>query len=759
MQRASFACASEVIGEHIDKTKLSRHGSVRLADASILRGRVLESKSLRQPQMEKSGPSKPGICFGPFEADFRAGELRKHGAKLKIVGQPLEVLAVLLERPGEVVTREELRTKLWPADAFVDFDHGLNAAVNKLREALSDSAEKPEYVETLPRRGYRFIAPVDGCSAQSAPRRSKSFFLPHQVVIAFLSATVIAVLSWALWRYPWRRTEVTERKLTANSSESSVNSAAISPDGRYLAYGDNTGIFLKLIRTGETHAVPLPPNFAARVDDWFSDGSHLLVSRREQPGSIGLWSISVFGGSPRQLADDASGGSLSPDGTHIAFHRVHLTYDVLLGREVWVMRSDGADQVKVAAHQFSRVGTPAWSPDGKRIAYVRTSWAYNARASSIEVNDWQNARAETLFSDPRLGPELRWLPDDRLIYALGNQQASSRQDSSLWMVSLPPSGKISEPPKHITRGYGSITQLTASADGKVLIILRENWSPSVYIGTQAGDGTRLLAHRRLTLEESVSIPYSWTPDSKAVLFNSDRNGTPEIFKQAIDQPLAESLMTGADKLSQPRVTPDGSEILYISTPKSAGPETPSSIFAIPIAGGTPRLILNDVAILNVQCARLPSTLCMYSISKGDTWKTFRFDVRSGKRVDPPQIDSDCNWSLSPDGSQRAIIVCRPNEGKIQLRSASTGETRDVVVKGWHELMGIEWSANGRSLLVTWQNHASDSALLSVTLDGKASVLFHSSNSEIWNAIPSPDGRLLAIAEAGGTKNVWQLENF
>jgi hypothetical protein len=115
--------------------------------------------------------------------------------------------------------------------------------------------------------------------------------------------------------------------------------------------------------------------------------------------------------------------------------------------------------------------------------------------------------------------------------------------------------------------------------------------------------------------------------------------------------------------------------------------------------------------------------------------------------------------LSPDGSQRAIIVCRPNEGKIQLRSASTGETRDVVVKGWHELMGIEWSADGRSLLVTWQNHASDSALLSVTLDGKASVLLHSSNSEIWNAIPSPDGRLLAIAEAGGTKNVWQLENF
>src|SRR6266849_8914932 len=111
--------------------------------------------------MEKIISLKPVVRFGPFEADLRAGELRKHGVKLKLVGQPFEVLAMLLERPGQLVTREELRARLWPTDTFVDFDHGLNAAVNKLRDALSDSAEKPTYVETLPRRGYRFISSVD----------------------------------------------------------------------------------------------------------------------------------------------------------------------------------------------------------------------------------------------------------------------------------------------------------------------------------------------------------------------------------------------------------------------------------------------------------------------------------------------------------------------------------------------------------------------------------------------------------------------
>ncbi len=98
--------------------------------------------------------------FGTFELDLSAGELRKNGVKLRLQEQPFQLLVLLLQRPGEVVTREELRQKLWPSDTFVDFDHSLNTAVNKVREALGDSASGPRYVETLARRGYRFIAPV-----------------------------------------------------------------------------------------------------------------------------------------------------------------------------------------------------------------------------------------------------------------------------------------------------------------------------------------------------------------------------------------------------------------------------------------------------------------------------------------------------------------------------------------------------------------------------------------------------------------------
>lgn len=100
------------------------------------------------------------FAFGVYEADAKSGELRKNGIKIKLQEQPFQILTMLLERPGEVITREELRLRVWPADTFVDFDHGLNTAINKLREALGDSASNPRFVETLARRGYRFIAPV-----------------------------------------------------------------------------------------------------------------------------------------------------------------------------------------------------------------------------------------------------------------------------------------------------------------------------------------------------------------------------------------------------------------------------------------------------------------------------------------------------------------------------------------------------------------------------------------------------------------------
>src|SRR5271156_5798424 len=160
----------------------------------------------------EAAPQPRRTRFGPYEVDLRSGEVYKHGIRLKLQDQPFQVLAVLLEHPGDVVTREELHQRLWPSDTFVDFDTGLNSAIKKLRDALSDSAEEPRYIETLPRRGYRFIARVEnGTLPAPVPIEKRLATVPpvgpkpelsnkRRIIVAAGAAALLIVAALATWR-------------------------------------------------------------------------------------------------------------------------------------------------------------------------------------------------------------------------------------------------------------------------------------------------------------------------------------------------------------------------------------------------------------------------------------------------------------------------------------------------------------------------------------------------------------------------------
>jgi DNA-binding winged helix-turn-helix (wHTH) protein len=221
--------------------------------------------------MSPAGLPEPVVRFGVFELDRRAGELRKAGVRLSLQPQPLQVLSLLLEHPGVLVTRDELRRQLWPDDTFVDFQHGLNAAVNRLRETLGDSADTPRFIETLPRRGYRFIGSIDGTGAasQSGERTPDSAeprsagVRPHRRSLAVLAAIALVAVGLAAWAASRGRdrSEAPMRVVPLTTLRGHESWPTFSPDGSQVAFAggerdDNFDIYVKMVesfRGSEAH--------------------------------------------------------------------------------------------------------------------------------------------------------------------------------------------------------------------------------------------------------------------------------------------------------------------------------------------------------------------------------------------------------------------------------------------------------------------------------------------------------------------------
>jgi TolB-like protein/DNA-binding winged helix-turn-helix (wHTH) protein len=221
------------------------------------------------------------IPFGPFEADLPSQELRKQGVHLRLPRQSFQILKMLLERPGDLVTREELRQELWPSDTFVDFEHGLNAAINRLRDALGDSADNPKFIETLPRRGYRFIGPVNGAPKNEVEVRIVTVRLsPRLKLLAVVAAIVLVLLgvARALWHKPLQ--EGTALVSTASIAVLPFLDLSPSHDQEYLGDGMAEEILNNLAKTRRLRVVGRTSafQFKGKNEDLRVIGQRLNVS-------------------------------------------------------------------------------------------------------------------------------------------------------------------------------------------------------------------------------------------------------------------------------------------------------------------------------------------------------------------------------------------------------------------------------------------------------------------------------------------------
>ena len=656
----------------------------------------------------------------------------------------------------------------------------INKALEKDREVRCQSgAELRADLKRLQR---------DSNSGTAAAAHVSSAIVQHHSskkwqVGAAIAAAVIIVGALAGWFALHRGTPSkvaqaisTLRRLTSNPTENPLSGSAISPDGKYLAYADKTGTYLRLMSTGEAHSL-LPSKVVVQYLSWFPDSARLLLAWQPTPSAkMGLWVMPILGGNPRQLSDEGWSGSVSPDGSQITFLKSAAFGEN--ASEIWLMRADGSDQRKIVSDPEGGMvfSSPTWSPDGRWIAYDKFHFGNFSNEAWVELFNVERGTKNTVVNQPLLGWGIFWLPDGRLIYAV-SEAPPGQNTANFWSIVVDSAtGRASGTPVKITSGEDFVDHPSATTEGKKLVYNRCKVQLDVYVAEFFAKDARLTTPRRLTLDDADDLPVDWTFDDSSVLFLSTRTGGNnifDIFTQRIDQNSAERVVSGPEQKMIARMNPDGSQIIYLVPPNlpdvvSQGPRATQTVpqtvrvLRAPTQGGASRLILEGPDIVNFQCSRAPANICILSQSQPTSFVFSAFDPTNGSQREVAKVKQTprgWNQSLSPDGTTIAMTEYGGTNRQIHLISLTGKAARTVTVKDWDNLMSLDWAADGKGFFISSNPNGHLSTLLYVDLAGNAHSLWQVKNYQATWGIPSHNGKYLAIAAPSTECNAWTVENF
>jgi Tol biopolymer transport system component len=482
--------------------------------------------------------------------------------------------------------------------------------------------------------------------------------------------------------------------------------------------------------------------------------------------------VSVVGGSFRKVHDNADSARPSPDGSRIAF---------LSGGDIWLMGAAGEAARPIAGpedgYSFFQL---RWAPNGRRLAYLKRG--RGGAEASIESIAADGGSPAVVISDRRIR-NFCWTSDAGVVFDR-TELPPNETSSNLWRIGTDTA--TGRPLGQATRltswtGFFSFFDLDATADGKRLVFIRRRDQSDVYVGRLVANGKRLEHIRRLTHDERSDWATAWTRDSKAVLFYSDRNGHPDLFRLGLEAETAEAIALGSEEERTPRWSSDGSWLLYLAWPRSPVGIAPSSgrLMRMPAAGGSPQSVLDvkgypgSVQVQRLEpfplssrghpdfrCPSAAGVHCIVSEADDKQVVLSSFDPRRGRirevaRVDVDGPPGDTFWDLSPDGSRIAFGEHR--KGRIRILPLNGGAAREVSLGNWRGPYTVAWSADSRSLfLTTWIPGGSE--LLRVALDGEIHHL-HRHYLALEFPLPSPDGTHLAFSRISGDSNVWLIDNF
>jgi len=645
------------------------------------------------------------IRFGDFEFRPGAGELRKHGLKVKLQGKPLQLLEALLEHPGEVVPREKLRERLWAADTFVDFESGLNTAVNRLRLALGDSADRPRYIGTLARNGYQFLAQVSAVPSQPFPPVVKPRKYGHWLMAAAALLFLASGLLLSLRRGPPALPvfhQITFRRLR-------VEAARFAPDGESVIYaggdrGQNGELFLASTLSPESRSLGFPGATLASV----SRSGELALITYGNSSVASLMRVPMNGGAPLPLDRNVCCADWSPDGANLAAIRPglrHATLDFPLGHTIF--------------HSTGWISDIRVSPSGKEVAFIDHLVRGDDGGNVVMVD--ANGVAHTLAAGWASADGLAWAPSGRevwftaartgLIRALyavnlaGKLRQAAAIPGTLRLLDISRAGRVlisREQTRAVMTGmfpgdtkekdlswFDYSRAVDISDDGRVILfdetgegggthhavyIRKTGASNAVRIGegfamALSADGTAALTmsdndQTRMTLApltpgrprtiSGQGVKYDsarFFPDGRTVLVGGRMSDGPlRLYIQPVDGGKPVPVDTAA-YLVRPAISPDGSLL--------AGVDTQDRLILLPTAGGQPKVLATGFPAKVARFGRSGKYLITQSAAL--PLKIQKVDVTTGrvtpwKEIEPADVAGVMTpWPVVVSADERTLV--------------------------------------------------------------------------------------------------------
>jgi Tol biopolymer transport system component/DNA-binding winged helix-turn-helix (wHTH) protein len=627
-------------------------------------------------------PSTP-VRFGPFEVDFAVGELRKRGRKVPLQDQPFKVLTLLLHRPGDLITREELQRALWPSETFGEFDEGLNKAVQKLRQALDDSPDDPRFIETLPRKGYRFVAAVessvaepDGPSSQFGPvqpakRRRADLLAWLMLGVVSLALVVLAAIHFQ----PIHSTaQPLLRTVPLTSYPGQQRTPALSPDGKQVAFswdgekGDNFDIYLKLVDGGAPLRLTTNP---AEEDSptWSPDGARIAFLRHSG-ATADILVIPALGGPERKLGqvhEPYGGLAWSPDGKLLAV----VDRAPNESASVYFVSIESGEKRRVTSppREYSGDSIPRFSPDGNALAFVRDFSGIGSILYEMPLTS-SGARSEPR----RLTFEGRvfshdWTADGRRI-VFSSGQTSAR---SLWTI--PASGGA---PGRLAVAGENALDLSISRSGNRMVYARSEFDSNIWrIPGPNATGNKTAASRFIASTKVDQEP-QFSPDGTKIVFESSRSGNPEIWvcDREGSNPVQVTSLNGPIPGS-PRWSPDSRWIAFDSTQTGN-----LDIYVVAADGGLPRRLTNEPSN-NVRPSWSRDGRWVYfGSNRSGEWQIWKvptqggaavqftkknggaeaFETSDGKFVYYAKLDAPGIWKVPAEGGEETKVLEQGGQG-------------------------------------------------------------------------------------------------